>query len=525
MASLSSPGDDGVDLGTRTTMTSSGGGELLQRAVCPRLCHFPSPTTATPPADLHHRLSVFLPHSPDHTPSLPIYMSKQSSLLRVVCVLVLLLQPVLAGDQQLLAQIGDEFLCQDPVKGPGSLMLNHVGDELNSDRAAAPGEEAFFSDDEYGGEEDSVGDGHAMDPDRSVDGEEYADKEEDEEDSLLGGQGAVSVATEGSNDSEELGSGGGDVQCPECGKHFRSNKSMFGHLRSHPDRGYKGATPPPAKPRLLSPPVDTGRPVASQIAQDQSVNVKREPHDQSVNVKREPDVPEEEDSVVSKAGDDVVLRDDRGNTVHPSEDGNSVTMMAIEDKAPCSEVGSSVAEMAVGNPGSSQGSSIAVDAPTKRRKSKEAHRKEKDVASATKARRPYICKHCQTVFPTHQALGGHMAAHNKDRRVQAQNDQAAWEAHHQGKSSLNRQELKGGGEEGEQRGGGLSASARALLMERYTRLFNTGWQSRQETGGYKRQHTGSEAGGSLPPVAPPVTDGDQHRLFGVDLNVQAPGKE
>uniref|UniRef100_A0ACD5VCB9 Uncharacterized protein n=1 Tax=Avena sativa TaxID=4498 RepID=A0ACD5VCB9_AVESA len=508
-------------------------------------------------------------------------MSKQSSLLCVGCVLVLLLRAVLlAGDQQLLAQIGDEFLCQDPTRGPGSLMLNHVRDELNSDMAAAPGEEAFFSGDEYDRAEDSVGDGHAMDPDRSADGEEFVDKEEDEEDSLFGGQGAVSVATEGSNDSEELGSGGGDVQCPECGKHFRSDKSMFGHLRSHPDRGYKGATPPPAKPKRLLPPVDDGRrPVArysqrdpnlntfeilaayimltikhrdSRIAQDQSVNVKREPvvpeeedsvnvktepdvpeEEDSVNVKTEPDVPEEEDSVASKAGDDVVLGDKHGNTVHPSDDGNSVTAMAIDDKAYCSEVGSPVAEMAVGNPvhhRSEHGSSIAVDAPTKRgrtKKSTEAHRKEKDVASATKARRPYICKHCQAVFPTHQALGGHMAAHNKDRKVQAQNDQAAWEAHHQGQSGLNRQELKGGGgEEGEQRGGGLSASARALLMERYTRLFNTGWQSRQETGGgYKRQHTGNEAGGALPPVVPPVTDGDQRRLFGVDLNVQPPGKE
>ena len=36
VASLSSPGDGGVDLGTRTTMTASGGGELLQRAVCVR---------------------------------------------------------------------------------------------------------------------------------------------------------------------------------------------------------------------------------------------------------------------------------------------------------------------------------------------------------------------------------------------------------------------------------------------------------------------------------------------------------
>jgi hypothetical protein len=36
VASLSSPSDGGVDLGARTTMTASGGSELLQRAVCVR---------------------------------------------------------------------------------------------------------------------------------------------------------------------------------------------------------------------------------------------------------------------------------------------------------------------------------------------------------------------------------------------------------------------------------------------------------------------------------------------------------
>jgi hypothetical protein len=167
---------------------------------------------------------------------------------------------------------------------------------------------------------------------------------------------------------------------------------------------------------------------------------------------------------------------------------------------------------------------VVRETPAKRvsmKRSKEAHRKEKDVSSEGKSRRPYICKHCQAVFPTHQALGGHMAAHNKDRRVQAQNEQAAVaavEAHH--RVSLNRQ----GSEE--QRGqGGLAASTRELLMERYTRMFNQGWQTRQETGGYRRQHTEREDGNTLPPVAPPVTDGDQLRLFGINLNVQAPHQE
>ncbi|RLM75155.1 uncharacterized protein C2845_PM15G11420 [Panicum miliaceum] len=34
------------------------------------------------------------------------------------------------------------------------------------------------------------------------------------------------------------------TKCPECPKWFVSEKAMFGHLRKHPERGYKGATPP-----------------------------------------------------------------------------------------------------------------------------------------------------------------------------------------------------------------------------------------------------------------------------------------
>ncbi|KAG0526233.1 LOW QUALITY PROTEIN: hypothetical protein BDA96_06G127900 [Sorghum bicolor] len=34
------------------------------------------------------------------------------------------------------------------------------------------------------------------------------------------------------------------TKCPECPKWFASEKAMFGHLRKHPERGYKGATRP-----------------------------------------------------------------------------------------------------------------------------------------------------------------------------------------------------------------------------------------------------------------------------------------
>ncbi|KAM0857181.1 hypothetical protein ACQ4PT_048637 [Festuca glaucescens] len=49
-------------------------------------------------------------------------------------------------------------------------------------------------------------------------------------------------------DARAARQGGGlarELLCPECGKAFPSDKAMYGHLRSHPERGYKGASRPP----------------------------------------------------------------------------------------------------------------------------------------------------------------------------------------------------------------------------------------------------------------------------------------
>ncbi|KZV54312.1 hypothetical protein F511_34686 [Dorcoceras hygrometricum] len=40
--------------------------------------------------------------------------------------------------------------------------------------------------------------------------------------------------------------GGYQVPCPICARDFMSDKALFGHMRSHPNRGWKGVHPPPA---------------------------------------------------------------------------------------------------------------------------------------------------------------------------------------------------------------------------------------------------------------------------------------
>ncbi|KAM3189228.1 hypothetical protein ACQJBY_067874 [Aegilops geniculata] len=287
-------------------------------------------------------------------------------------------------------------------------------------------------------------------------------------------------------------------------------------------------------------------------------------HHGSVAVMVEDDVvhrSEQGSSLAEMAGDDVVLGDKHGTSVaempdddavHRSEQGSSLAEMAGDDVVLPNEHHGSVAVMAGDAVVRNEHGNVEVPRKKGRKKSKEsteARRKEK-VPSASTVKRSYTCKQCKAEFPTHQALGGHMAAHNKDKRIQAQNEQAAavWEAHqnqidrslnrlvtssmkpaweaHQSQKGQNpnRQGTKGGGEEPRQ-GGGMFMSTRELLMERYTKLFNQGWLSRQEAGGSsKRQHTENKDGGS-PSIAPPLADGGRRRPFDIDLNAMAPEKE
>ncbi|XP_057779576.1 uncharacterized protein LOC130998160 [Salvia miltiorrhiza] len=56
-----------------------------------------------------------------------------------------------------------------------------------------------------------------------------------------GREGGVGSSSGGNRVGE-----GGVQHCSVCNKGFGSSKALFGHMRSHPDRGWKGVHPPPA---------------------------------------------------------------------------------------------------------------------------------------------------------------------------------------------------------------------------------------------------------------------------------------
>lgn len=61
-----------------------------------------------------------------------------------------------------------------------------------------------------------------------------------------GGGGSPSGRKRGREGGADGGAGEGNHKCSVCDKRFHSLQAMFGHLRSHPDRGWSGAYPPPA---------------------------------------------------------------------------------------------------------------------------------------------------------------------------------------------------------------------------------------------------------------------------------------
>ena len=73
--------------------------------------------------------------------------------------------------------------------------------------------------------------------------------------------GGAAAGMTGDNDARAFQGGGGrDLICPECGKAFLSQKAMYGHLRAHPQRGYKGASRPATPVASSAPAAADARP-------------------------------------------------------------------------------------------------------------------------------------------------------------------------------------------------------------------------------------------------------------------------
>ncbi|XP_074569342.1 zinc finger protein ZAT3-like [Curcuma longa] len=146
-----------------------------------------------------------------------------------------------------------------------------------------------------------------------------------------------------------------NLTCPECGKTFPSEKSMYGHLRSHPERDYRG--------------INRQAPAAKK-------NPKPRAKTRSDRATNSPNSNDDIDPEVVAA---LLLLSDPERLLDPPRSG-------FDDRN------------ALDLDGSYHPESI-------RRK----------VDSS--GNRIYRCDTCFKVFSSHQALGGHVASHNKNKIV------------------------------------------------------------------------------------------------------------
>ncbi|CAL5032862.1 unnamed protein product [Urochloa decumbens] len=422
-------------------------------------------------------------------------MSKGSLSCSLLLLLVVCIASQVTGGHQIGEDNDDDLiLCQDPIRR-APLMSSHGRDELADDGLSA---DSIF--DDAGDEYASVAGGVAV----------AGDEEEEEEGIPLGDGGGDS----GGTNSTKGSSGSGDVECPECGKFFRNDKSMFGHLRSHPNRGYKGAIPPVKKFKLSpdtaaassSCPLFSGTDRTTPCHQDRI----RDPQGSSTTTAQVPHPPP------SSFGELSAIKQAEGGTR-----GSVAMARNAVAEIKCDPGGE--ADNQLGNCDEIIGYPV-VKIPKKRRNMpkevREAHnsRKKMKFVLPPKEKRPYACKHCKAEFPTNQALGGHVAGHHRDKKVPRLNHPSGMAVEsHNGKQ----QQVDNGDDDDDKE---LSLRRPALDVP---------WQSGQASGGQMRQHYGRSNEGLLPAVAaPPVLtptptadDGDARRLWDIDLNVEAPEQE
>ncbi|KAG8076137.1 hypothetical protein GUJ93_ZPchr0006g45292 [Zizania palustris] len=245
------------------------------------------------------------------------------------------------------------------------------------------------------------------------------------------------------------------VECQVCGKRFKNDKSLFGHLRSHPNRGYRGAKTPH---RNLNPRSPSSTPSSSRVAMPPSSQQQietRTPPSSSSRMAMPPSSQQQIEtstppSFSRMVGDsDFSTVQDVNSTVYeklaacamltlryqhsgrqPSQSPSPSPSPwcgkrkhgSTEQAAPgaAGEGGELVTSSIIRAGTDEDGSgSAAWEAQRKGKKKlkecREAERKEKD-ETGRKEKRPYMCKQCNVEFSTHQALGGHMAGHYKDKK-------------------------------------------------------------------------------------------------------------
>ncbi|XP_072976954.1 zinc finger protein ZAT9-like [Typha angustifolia] len=247
--------------------------------------------------------------------------------------------------------------------------------------------------------------------------------------------------------------------CPKCGKAFKSIKAVHGHMRLH----NKGKDQSSKEKEEIKPIADSSSqravPAPNPAAE---TGVKRILDYRNLEVLAAYSVVQltniNENRFCSKL---VALRDVEGSTsssgAHSEKEGNG----EVKTEAALSSQPSSVIR-------------------SKRRKVEHQELEPED--------RRYQCHICDKSFPTHQALGGHTASHNK------------------AKNSLEEVTMMDQIEEANQRTQVASTSREQQTTEHRCKTCGMAFATGQALGGHMRRHYIPENHAAPPPVAPLYDD-------------------
>ncbi|CAL9243765.1 unnamed protein product [Arabidopsis halleri] len=232
-----------------------------------------------------------------------------------------------------------------------------------------------------------------------------------------------------------------EVACCVCYKKFTSMKALYGHMRFHPDRGWKGVLPPPPLPHPL------GNSSSSTLSIDDH-------DDEFISSDYDDDDFDDDDdenselwdsnlelenvvepikgwSTKGKRGsrsalrfDELDLKDPSPEDVKDIDDANGLLFLATTAEA--------AANLNVGETSVSHSVEEKYLEMVKKRKKKQKrlsemekeststhdHQLDQVVAVAEEgggasAREKHVCVTCNKSFSSYQALGGHRASHNK----------------------------------------------------------------------------------------------------------------
>ncbi|KAF8099127.1 hypothetical protein N665_0251s0050 [Sinapis alba] len=210
-----------------------------------------------------------------------------------------------------------------------------------------------------------------------------------------------------------------EVDCCICHKKFTSLKALYGHMRFHPDRGWKGVLPPH---HLLGHDHHDGEFVSSDYDDEDDYDYEDDDENLELwdNHWELENVVDLKDSiegwaVTGKRGRKSALKDPPTEAIKDDIDAKDLLFLATTAESVDLDVGEACEEMMKKRKKKKK----RLSEMEKESSSNHDHHQLDEVGDAAAeeggggAREKHVCVTCNKSFASYQALGGHRASHNK----------------------------------------------------------------------------------------------------------------